>query len=267
MFERRRSPWHSERDDIHDRSSALTRSFLERQRDFFDLADEEHFVWQTRNPYIARTERELLLGLQITSARDVLEVGCGEGGNITNVVGTSATHARIVGLDLFERKVRFAQQAGVPGRFVCGDALRLPFADSAFDLVLCRDVLHHVADRAQVVSELRRVCRTGGAVWIIEPNGSNPLMRLLAAVRPHERGLLGNSLASLRRLVAPHFPAATYEFRQPLPIYRLLLHYRFGIPRLAGHAAFARAMTIWDAIARRVMPRSWWAYVVIHAEA
>jgi ubiquinone/menaquinone biosynthesis C-methylase UbiE len=242
----------------------LNESFLERQREFFDNADEGHFIWQTQNPYIARTERELLTGLSTDSSHDVLEVGCGEGGNITNVL-RSASNPRIVGLDLFEGKLRFAKRVGVPALFCCADALSLPFRDSSFDLILCRDVLHHVADRARLLSELRRVCRPGGTVWIVEPNGRNPLMRLLASVRAHERGLLCNSVPSLRTLISPHFPTATYDLRQPLPVYRLLLHYRFGIPRLANYRAFALSMDAWDVLARRIVPESWWAYVLVKA--
>ena len=210
----------------------MTNRFNEDQRQFFNTADAGHFFWQTQNPYVARTERELLSGLPVASSGPVLEVGCGEGGNITNAPSANASNTLVVGLDLFERKVRFARQVGVRATFVCGDVLALPFQNSTFDLILCRDVLHHVDDRERALSELRRVCRVGGTVWIVEPNGWNPLMRLLAVVRRHERGLLRNSIGSLQRLVSSQFPTANYHLRQPMPIYRLILHYQFGIPAL-----------------------------------
>jgi FkbM family methyltransferase len=247
-------------------TSVLDERFHESQRRFFDTADTQHFFWQTGNPYVARTERELLRGISIAALGKVLEVGCGEGGNIANALSATAAETRVVGLDLFEPKIRFAKRLGVRASFVCGDALTLPFQDATFDLVLCRDVLHHVSDRERALSELRRVCKQGGIVWILEPNGWNPLMRLLALVRPHERGLLRNSLSTLRRLVSAHFPAAQFDVRQPMPIYRLILHYQFGIPSLGRHPAFAFAMDVCDAIARRAVPRAFWAYVVITAD-
>jgi ubiquinone/menaquinone biosynthesis C-methylase UbiE len=193
-------------------------------------------------------------------------VGCGEGGNIANVLPADRLGIRVIGIDLFERKIRFAKRVGVQASFVCADASRLPFLDSTFDLVLCRDVLHHMADPERAVSELRRVCRPGGVVWIIEPNGWNPLMRLLALARRHERGLLRNSVSSLRNLVSPYFPGARFEVRQPMPIYRLLLHHQFGFPTLGRRSLFAAGMDAWDALARRVVPRAFWAYVIITAE-
>jgi SAM-dependent methyltransferase len=47
---------------------------------------------------------------------------------------------------------------------VRGSAERLPIDDAAFDLVLCTQVLEHVAEPAAVVRELRRVTAPGGRV-------------------------------------------------------------------------------------------------------
>ena len=236
--------------------------FLEAQRAFFEDADEEHFRWQTENPLIARTERELLLGFPI-DAGSVLEVGCGEGGNLVNLLSGDTTAGTIVGLDLFKEKVAFAKGKVTRARFVCGDALALPFRDHAFDAVLCRDVLHHLEARETALQELRRICKPGGVVWILEPNGDNPLMRLLAALRPHERGLLRNSVASLDELVRGQFGVVRTEPRQPLPVYRMLLHYRFGLPRLGWSKALTALMAGWDGAAARLLPRKWWSYVLI----
>src|SRR5262249_14849426 len=118
--------------------------FLDDQHRFFTEADTRHFVWQTSAPYFADTERALLDGLPVAAARSFLEVGCGEGGNLVNLLGPRPTAPRlVVGCDLFWRKLSFARAHGVPARFVCGDALTLPFRDAVFDTVLCRDVLHH----------------------------------------------------------------------------------------------------------------------------
>jgi SAM-dependent methyltransferase len=247
----------------------LSDSFHRRQQQFFTEADPEHFAWQTANPYLVRTEGELLRGLPIGTATRFLEVGCGEGGNLANLMRDEISRRHIgpaiYGLDLFERKVVFASRQVPSARFVCGDALRLPFADQSVDLVLCRDVLHHVDDADQAVRELRRVIKPGGSVWIIEPNGRNPLIRILALVRPHERGLLRNSTQSLRRLVTAHFPAAQIEVRQPMPIDRFILHYQFGFPGLGSLGAFTWLLDVWQAVARRIVPRAYWAYFVIIA--
>jgi len=52
--------------------------------------------------------------------------------------------------------------------FVEADAMRLPFADEQFDLVVTRFALHHVLDPAAALAEMARVCRPGGRVAVID---------------------------------------------------------------------------------------------------
>ena len=67
---------------------------------------------------------------------------------------------------------------GVRGlTFVAGDALRLPFADGAFDAVTISFGLRNVADTDHALRELRRVTRPGGRIVICEV--SHPPNRLL----------------------------------------------------------------------------------------
>lgn len=49
------------------------------------------------------------------------------------------------------------------------DIQALPFADGAFDLVLCSHVLEHIRDDRLAMRELRRVCSPGGSVLIMVP--------------------------------------------------------------------------------------------------
>lgn len=237
--------------------------FLDDQYEFFKHADARHFFWQTQNQYFARTERELLEGFFTEPNRLILELGCGEGGNLVNLFGGNVAPGReVVGLDLFLGKLIFAKRQFYSGRFICGDAVCLPFRDAVFDAILCRDLLHHLEDREAGIQEIRRVTKPGGNIWIVEPNGKNPLIRLFALLRPHERGQLRNSVESIRELVARYFSRVEIEVRQPFPLYRLVLHYQFGLPRLGFCHAFATAMDAWDRVLRAIFPPRWWAYII-----
>ncbi|MCA2227074.1 demethylmenaquinone methyltransferase [Nonomuraea aurantiaca] len=55
---------------------------------------------------------------------------------------------------------------GVP--FIAGDALRLPFADNAFDAVTISVALRNVHDTSQALREMLRVTRPGGRLVILE---------------------------------------------------------------------------------------------------
>ncbi|OGO41469.1 MAG: hypothetical protein A2Z04_03535 [Chloroflexi bacterium RBG_16_57_9] len=49
-----------------------------------------------------------------------------------------------------------------------GPAEQLPFPEASFDLVTCRLAIHHFADPARPVAEMRRVCRPDGRVALID---------------------------------------------------------------------------------------------------
>lgn len=55
-----------------------------------------------------------------------------------------------------------ARQAGLTVRAVAARGEQLPFADGIFDLVYCREVLHHVGDLGAVCREAARVLAAGG---------------------------------------------------------------------------------------------------------
>lgn len=249
-------------------TSRTTRSrFLDVQRKVFASADGAHFAWQTGNPYLVRTERTLLSGFPVKPGTRVLEIGCGEGGNLVNLLETRLGPAAIVvGVDLFPSKLRFASSRVAGAQFVCADAGVLPFAADSFDAVLCRDVLHHLEDPGAATREAWRVCRRGGTVWIIEPNRYNPLMFVFALVRAHERGGLRSSVARIRKLVDGRSRRAEIDMQQPLPLYRALLHHQFGVPALGAVSSFARVMDGCERIFRACLPRAMWAYITARIE-
>jgi SAM-dependent methyltransferase len=47
---------------------------------------------------------------------------------------------------------------------------RLPFDDESFDIIFNHEVLEHVADDGQMVTEMVRICRVGGRIITFCPN-------------------------------------------------------------------------------------------------
>jgi len=47
-----------------------------------------------------------------------------------------------------------------------GNLLDLPFADEAFDVVWCNGVIHHTADPDGALTEIARVLKKGGRLWL-----------------------------------------------------------------------------------------------------
>ncbi len=103
------------------------------------------------------------------AAGRVLVDGCGLGAYLARLTEDAAQAA---GLDIeFER----AQQARTKTPLVvCAAGEELPFAADHFDLLLSHEVLEHVRDDAQAVSEMLRVLRPGGRLVLFCPNRGYP---------------------------------------------------------------------------------------------
>ena len=98
----------------------------------------------------------------------------------------------VTGIDLSRGMLRHAQRraAEMPTRRIalhCMDAEQLAFADAAFDCVTLPYVLSVTPDPARLTAELRRVCRPGGDIFVLNHfSGGNavwaPLERLVSGL-------------------------------------------------------------------------------------
>ena len=220
-------------------------------------ADPDHLAWQTAGPYFAETEAALAAHV----GERLLEIGCGEGANLHHLRRVDGAR---FGVDFSLEKAQAARTSGA--LVACADATRLPVGDAAFDVVLVRDLLHHVPARLEVLREAARVLRPGGRLHLIEPNARAPLVVLQALTVRAERGLLRSTERRLREeLAAAGFDDLRFAAAQPFPIWRLALHPRFGRPRLGAAPRVRAALDLLDATAARVVPKSAWLYLCFTA--
>jgi ubiquinone/menaquinone biosynthesis C-methylase UbiE len=101
----------------------------------------------------------------------VLDVGCGTGHHIECL---RARGHRVTGLDGSVEMLREARAVPGIGGLLLGDAERLPFAASSFDLVMCIEVLRYLPKTSPCVSEIARVLRPGGGCLVT----ASPLLSL-----------------------------------------------------------------------------------------
>lgn len=234
--------------------------FLDAQSRHFAEADAAQFAWQTGAPGFAPLEAELLGVVSACLAAPYLEIGCGEGGNFVHVGGEGLR----VGVDAFPAKLAFARRH-VPGvRFLAGDAAALPLGSDTMRTVLVRDVLHHLRDPRPALAEAVRVLAPGGTLVVIEPNGANPVVALQARLVAAERGIRQSRRATLEGLLREQPLADVHaEMVQPLPVRRIVLHHRFGVPSLGRVGAATRVLEAIERASALLLPRSRWWYVVL----
>jgi SAM-dependent methyltransferase len=135
-------------------------------------------------------------------ARAALDLGCGDGRLTASLQAREVTGADVSAVAL-ERARRRLPSADLV--LIEPDA-PLPFADSAFDLVLCAETLEHVRDVQLLLSEARRVLRPGGRLAVSTPavgrrTGLEIVVRgperVLDPLSAHLRFLSARSLAGL----------------------------------------------------------------------
>jgi SAM-dependent methyltransferase len=117
-----------------------------------------------------------LLG-PFTGSEAALDAGCGTG---ALAIALAPFVAEVVGVDMNAEYLEAGRESAPANvRFAEGDVMRLPFDYAAFDIACCHRVLHHVRRPELAVSELARVTRPGGKVFIADQLGSIDPMRSL----------------------------------------------------------------------------------------
>lgn len=99
----------------------------------------------------------------------VLVDGCGVGAYLSRL---AAGARQAVGLDIEHERTLDARASA--DQVLCGAGERLPFPDGYFDLILSHEVLEHVQDDRQAVSEIVRTLRPGGRLVLFVPNRGYP---------------------------------------------------------------------------------------------
>ncbi|KAB0671545.1 metalloregulator ArsR/SmtB family transcription factor [Oryzomonas sagensis] len=100
----------------------------------------------------------------------VLEIGTGTGGLLTEL---AARAARVIGVDhspamLEEARRRLAHDGAGGIELRLGEMTHLPLSDASVGCVVANMVLHHAANPAAVLAEIRRVLAPGGVLVLAD---------------------------------------------------------------------------------------------------
>lgn len=130
--------------------------------------------------------RSLAAAVQAEKPGTLLEVGVGTGLMLARYPADTA----VVGIDLSREmlnkaQIRAQQTPQRSIRLLCSNAETLDFPDGAFDCVTLPYVLSVTPDPDRLLRESMRVCRSGGAVFVLNHfSGSRSWWLLEQAVRP-----------------------------------------------------------------------------------
>ena len=124
----------------------------------------------------------------LSSSREILEIGCGPGFFWRDNLDRVPPEGRIVLSDASQGMVLEARRElpESPFSFTVLDAQSIPFPDKAFDVVIANHMLYHVQDLDAALSEMNRVLTDDG-ILLAATNGlrhMSELWTLTGLVRP-----------------------------------------------------------------------------------
>lgn len=111
--------------------------------------------------------RDLVARAQPKPGERVLDVACGTGIVVREVLPVVGSTGRVAGVDFSPAMLAVARTrvpGGAPVEWYEASAEALPFPDAAFDLVLCQQGLQFFPEKPGAIREFRRVLAPGGRV-------------------------------------------------------------------------------------------------------
>lgn len=113
--------------------------------------------------------------LTIEPDLQVLEIGCGDGGNL---LPFAQKGCRVVGVDLASQRIadakRFFHEAKATGLFVDVDVFEIQEMEHRFDIVICHDVIEHIPNKAAFLQKTQSLLTPNGVVFMAFPAWQMP---------------------------------------------------------------------------------------------
>lgn len=131
---------------------------------------------------LAQTSKEFYIDYlqnfkSVGAGTRVLEIGCGEGGNLLPLAEAGCC---VTGIDLAANKIENAKEyfakRNMPGEFISGNFLNMPPREDRFDIVLIHDVIEHIEpeDKPAFFLGLKKFLKPDGIVFFGFPAWQMP---------------------------------------------------------------------------------------------
>lgn len=137
--------------------------------------DLERLLQSTGDMALKRRAKQMVEDLELKSRDKVLEIGCGDGYYLSLLRRFDPT-LNLVGVDIDKSALVHAKEyiSARKVKLILANAEKLPFKDESFDKIVMSEVIEHVVNEHTVLSEARRVLKTGGVMVLTTCNIDYP---------------------------------------------------------------------------------------------
>jgi len=133
-------------------------------KEYYDL-ERQHWWFVAREKIISNYIRKIIVDNKLNNPDlKILNVGCGPGRSSQYL----SEFGKVVSVEYDKYCCEFAaEKTGL--EIINGSITELPFEDNLFDIVCAFDVIEHVEDDQLAVSEMKRVAKSQGIIYITIP--------------------------------------------------------------------------------------------------
>lgn len=141
---------------------------------FFDRISQEISDYDT----ISDTTYKLIFDkISPYFGSDLLEAGCGSG-SFGSRIKQRKDNINITGIDINQKFIKLAKKKGVYNNLICANLEdKNIFKKGEFDTIVCPYILHHFPNLEKVTNNIFYWLKPGGYLIIIDPNGSNLVLK------------------------------------------------------------------------------------------
>lgn len=104
--------------------------------------------------------------IPVDNIKSVLEIGCGDGGNL---LPFAKRGINITGVDILEGSIQRAKnnyaELGYEGNFIASDILKVKDFPEKFDLIFMHDVIEHIYDKETLLLHLKHFLKPSGLLF------------------------------------------------------------------------------------------------------
>lgn len=136
---------------------------------FFTKDDIVKYECDVRNEWRFNVMKRLLSDVIPKGKGVFVDVGCGLGFS-SRYIPEGFSYK---GIEFSQQTLNFAKkvQKDIPNtEFIQGGFPKLPIEDGVADFVICTEVIEHIEDDEKAISELYRILKPGGYLWITVPS-------------------------------------------------------------------------------------------------
>lgn len=112
---------------------------------------------------------------KIESITRVLEVGCGDGGNL---LPFAEIGCKVIGVDISITRIHdaraFFKEKNAKATFIASDVFALKELYGHFDIIICHDVIGHISDKFSFLTKFSRFLLADGIMFVAFPAWQMP---------------------------------------------------------------------------------------------